>query len=111
MPTPRDHLLDEVHDRLGYQRRGLTWAKIEIALGLFAAGIGILLGGWAVHQSPAELSWGTAALGVVLFVLGGYLTLAGHRSHLYRAGVERVTLLVEEIRRVGGDTHVSQPRR
>src|SRR5690606_8413639 len=109
MPTPREHLLAEVHDRLGYRPLSRAWAKAEIALGLVAAGIGLLLGVWAVARS-AEPAWTVATLGVALFALGGYLTLAGHRSHLYQSENERLALLVEEIRRTGNDTVVSPSR-
>jgi hypothetical protein len=111
MSDPRDYLLDEIHDRLGYRRVNLVWAKVEIVLGLLAAGIGLLLGMWIVHQPLADLPWRLAVLALVLFVLGGYLTLAGHRSHLYKAANERLALLVEEIRRTGHDTQVSHGRR
>jgi protein-S-isoprenylcysteine O-methyltransferase Ste14 len=111
MPTPREHLLDELHARLGYRRMSLVWAKVEIILGLLAAIVGLALVMGAVHQPLADLPWSLAAAGVVLFVLGGYLTLAGHRSHLYKAASERMALLVEEIRRTGNDTVVSAQHR
>jgi hypothetical protein len=49
---------------------------LEILLGLFAMRIAFVL--------PSE---GLGALGVsaALFVLGGYLAMAGHRSHVYDA--------------------------
>lgn len=103
MPTPRDHLLAEVHDRLGYRPLSRAWAKVEILLGLVAAGVGLAL---AVRVEDLAL----AAVGVALFVLGGYLALAGHRSHLYQSENERLVLLIEDLRRMGNDTQVS-PRR
>lgn len=103
MPTPRHPLLDEVHDRLGYRPLSRAWAKVEILLGLVSAGVGLAL---AVRVEDLAL----AAGGVALFVLGGYLTLAGHRSHLYQSENERLALLIEELRRMGNDTQVS-PRR
>lgn len=58
----------------------LWWSKIEILFGLGSAGLGIA---WA---GEADLrSWLTPAL----CSLGGYLALAGHRSHLYDAMVRR----------------------
>jgi hypothetical protein len=58
----------------------LWWSKLEILFGLGSAGIGIA---WA---GEADLrSWLTPAL----CSLGGYLALAGHRSHLYDAMVRR----------------------
>jgi len=103
MPTPRHPLLAEVHDRLGYRPLSRAWAKVELLLGLAAAGVGLAL---AVRVEDLAL----AAGGVALFVLGGYLTLAGHRSHLYQSENERLALLIEELRRMGNDTQVS-PRR
>jgi hypothetical protein len=94
----RDPLTAELHQRLGYRRLSRGWAKAEILLGLLAAGTGLLLGQYAVAQpSP---SWELAAAGLGLFVLGGYLALAGHRSHLYQSANERLALLVEEIRQL-----------
>ncbi len=89
-------LTAEVHRRLGYRRLSRGWAKAEILLGLTAAGIGLLLGHYAV--SGPTFFWELAAPGLVLFVLGGYLALAGHRSHLYQSSTEQLVLLVEEIR-------------
>lgn len=100
MAHPREHLLDDLHARLGYRRMNLVWAKAEIGLGLFALALGLAL----LVKTTGELY---AALGIALFVLGGYLTLAGHRSHLYKAASERMALLVEEIRRTGTDTVVN----
>jgi hypothetical protein len=90
------NIADEVHQRLGYRRLNKAWAKLEILLGLLAAGGGILFG---LRQ---DASWEVIAAGLVLFALGGYLALAGHRSHLYQSSNDRVALLVEEIRRAKG---------
>lgn len=103
MPTPREHLLAEVRSRLGYQNRGLLWAKIEILLGLLAVGIAAIL--------AREPSWIQGTLAVLLLMLGGYLTLAGHRSHLYQCATEQTALLIEEIRRLDNDTQVLNQRR
>jgi hypothetical protein len=89
-------LTAEIHRRLGYRRLSRAWAKVEILLGLLAAGIGLFLGHFAVSQSAS--TWELAAAGLALFVLGGYLALAGHRSHLYQSSTEQLVLLVEEIR-------------
>jgi hypothetical protein len=94
----RNHVTAEVHQRLGYRRLSRAWAKMEIVLGLTAAGIGMLLGVFAVGQS--EPAWVLATGGLALFVLGGYLALAGHRSHLYQSSTEQLVLLVEEIRQI-----------
>jgi hypothetical protein len=89
----------ELLARLGYNPLSRTWAKVEILLGLTAFGIGVLLGQWTLSRPAAEIAWGLAAAALALIVLGGYLTLAGHRSHLYQSSNERTALLIEEIRR------------
>jgi hypothetical protein len=68
-----------------YRETGLkplnpVWAKLEIALGLVAAGAGQVL----ITRGPDAAA--PLAAGVLLFALGGYLALAGHRSHLYQSG-------------------------
>jgi hypothetical protein len=73
------------------------WANLEIVLGLFAVGIALLLGGWAVSRPTPEIDWRVAPVTLVLFVLGGYLTLAGHRCHLYQVANETTTNLLIEI--------------
>jgi hypothetical protein len=92
----RDQLAAEIHQRLGYRRLNRGWAKVEILLGLAVAGAGLMLGPFALAQ-PEPL-WALAAACLALFVLGGYLALAGHRSHLYQSSTEQLSLLVEEIR-------------
>ncbi len=93
--------LAQLHDALGYKPLRRTWAKLELLLGLSAAGIGLLLGTWAVSR-PAEIEWPFAVIGLVLFVLGGYLALAGHRSHLYQSNNELTALLLDHLRRLEG---------
>ncbi len=88
---------EELLRRLAYKPLSRVWAKAEILLGLAAAGGGLLLGGWAVVQISIDLV--IAGAGLVLFVLGGYLALAGNRSHLYQSNNELVAYLVEEIHR------------
>jgi hypothetical protein len=61
---------------LGLKRLRPAWAKGEIALGLAVASVGLK----GLASSSAE-AW----LGGTLFVLGGYLAMAGHRSYLYLA--------------------------
>jgi hypothetical protein len=87
--------------RLGYRPLNRTWAKVEILLGLAAAGAGLLLGQWAVVQG-VKIEWGLLVGSLALFVLGWYLALAGHRSHLYQSSNELRAYLVEEIHRLKG---------
>ena len=96
---PSDQQVSELHARLGYQRLSRVWAKIELFAGLTAAGSGLLLGDWALVQPPAEPKWEVVAGGLVLFVLGSYLALAGHRSHLYQSNNELIAYLADEVRR------------
>src|SRR5689334_10144876 len=92
----RDQLRAEVHDRLGYRRLNRGWAKAEILLGLTAAGAGLFLLTHARLETSDAL-WSRLA-GLALFVLGGCLAVAGHRSHLYPSSPDRLLLLVEELR-------------
>jgi hypothetical protein len=88
----------DLYARLGYRRHGLGWPKVEILLGLTGAGLGMLLGGRLVVAGD----WSLAAAALALFVLGGYLALAGHRSHLYQASNELAAFLADEIRQSKG---------
>src|ERR1043166_2501766 len=88
-----------LHAALGHKPLNRTWAKGEILLGLFAAGVGILVGEWAVTR-PVEVELSAAAASVFLFALGGYLALAGSRSHLYQSSNELTAFLLEELHRL-----------
>jgi hypothetical protein len=90
----------DLYARLGYKPLGRAWAKVEILLGLGAVGLGFLLGSWAVTRPAPEPDWGLAGVALALLVLGGYLALAGHRSHLYQSNNELTACLLEEIRRL-----------
>jgi hypothetical protein len=90
----------ELRARLGYKPLSRTWAKIEIVLGLSAVGVGLLLGDWELSRPLVEVRWGLGVAALALFVLGGYLAMAGHRSHLYQSSNEMTAYLIEEIRRL-----------
>ena len=79
-----DHLT-ALHRDLGWRRLSPVWAKLEILFGLTAAASGLLLGIWVVVRSSPETAWPSIAASVALQVLGVYLALAGHRSHLYQS--------------------------
>jgi hypothetical protein len=79
------------------QQFGGIWAKAEIFLGLTAAGCGLFLGVWLLSRPTGEIDWPLTAGALALFVLGGYLTLAGHRSHLYRSNLLLEARLAEKI--------------
>jgi hypothetical protein len=82
------------------RRFGGAWAKTEIFLGLAAAGVGLFLGHWLLARPSAELAWGLLSAALALFVLGGYLALAGHRSHLYRSNMQTAASLAAAIHRL-----------
>jgi hypothetical protein len=90
--------LAELHTVLGYKRLNRTWAKLEILLGLTATGGGLLLGGYWLTRTGPMTTWLFPVAGLALFVLGSYLAMAGHRSHLYQSGNERTAYLAELIR-------------
>jgi hypothetical protein len=94
----KERALSHLREALGYRPLTRPWAKAEILLGLLAVGLGVFLGDWAVSRAGDGPAWFPAAAGLLLFVLGGYLALAGHRSHLYQSGNELAAYLAEEIR-------------
>ncbi len=93
----KQQALSELHASLGYKRLNRTWAKLEILFGLLAAGAGLLLDGYWLARTGPMTTWLVPAAGLALFVLGGYLALAGHRSHLYQSANERTAYLAEII--------------
>lgn len=90
--------LSDLHAHLGYKRLNRVWAKLEILFGLSAAGAGLLLADWVLARSRADVEWLLPFSGLALFVFGGYLAMAGHRSHLYQSGNERTAYLANIIR-------------
>ena len=96
MPNSKKEIAD-LHAKLGYKPLNRTWAKLEILLGLAAAGAGLLLGDWTLAREMNNLGWQFAAAALALFVLGGYLALAGRRSHLYQSSNELTAHLAATI--------------
>lgn len=95
--TPHSATLDAAANPLGYQRLSPHWAKAEIVLGLTAAGVGLFLDrllGQPTGITPAAQTLGQLAL----FILGGYLTLAGQRSHVYQSLNQQTTALLQQLR-------------
>lgn len=90
----------ELLQGLRYRPLNRTWAKMEILLGLTATGLGLFLGDWAISSGASGVEWEFVAGALALFVLGSYLTLAGHRSHLYQSSNELTAYLIAEIRRL-----------
>jgi hypothetical protein len=84
MPLP-PAAVERLHRDLGLKRLNRTWAKAEIVLGLVGVAAG-LLAAFETYAAPrAERTAAGPAAFVALTVLGGYLALAGHRSHLYQS--------------------------
>jgi len=63
--------INRLHEDLGFQRLNPVWAKLEILIGLAMVG--------------GSLRMPEAIPAVGLFTLGGYLAMAGSRSHLYQS--------------------------
>lgn len=91
MPAPDDPLA-RFYRETSFKPLNPVWAKVEIGLGLLAVGFALFL----LARGPAEVPY--LAAGILLFVLGGYLTLAGHRSHLYQSNNRLAAYLAELIR-------------
>lgn len=96
----QDERLASLQATLGYKPLHRGWAKLEIWFGLVAVGVGLLLSQWGIKTPAIEEGTGFILAGLVLFILGGYLAMAGHRSHLYQSQNEGVALLLEEIHRL-----------
>ena len=88
--------LERLHAELRFRRLNPLWAKLEIVLGLLGVSCGLFLGNWLVTRP--ELALVMLGGSLVLFILGGYLTLAGHRSHLYQSNNLLTAYLAELIR-------------
>ena len=109
MSTPAsDDPLGRLRRDLGLKPLSHGWAKTEIFLGLAVAVAG-LFGG--MHSVAYEARMGepdawTAWVGHgALVTLGGYLALAGHRSHLYQSNNRLAAHLAELIR----NNHTTPP--
>ena len=81
--------IDDLLKELGFARLSPAWAKAEIVLGLSAAAVGLRL-------LQGELA--IAIAGGALFVLGGYLAMAGHHSHLYQSMNKLTACIIARIR-------------
>ena len=109
MPPPEiDAEQSRMLARLGWTDHPFwkVWAKLEIGLGLLAVASGFIgAARLAVVEARTQfdMPWVAWAGQAALIVLGGYLALAGHRSHLYQSNNRLAAYLSELIR--------SQPRR
>ena len=96
MPEPLADESARLHAATGFKRLNPVAAKAEILLGLIAAGCGLLLEFRAARSDDLNLP--LVAAGLALFVLGGYLALAGHRSHLYQSNTRLAAYLAGVVR-------------
>ncbi len=90
--------LERLHEVLQLRRLNPVWAKCEIVLGLAAVGVGSFIGmGLAVRANPSPdvVEW---LAPLALFTFGGYLALAGHRSHIYQSSNALVAYLAGPLR-------------
>jgi hypothetical protein len=93
--------MEEFLAEAGLKKLSKTWAKLEIVVGLLAAATGLLAGQWALVATGTP-DWVWVAGGVLLFSLGGYLALAGNRSHLYQSNNYLAAMLLEAVRKSKG---------
>lgn len=90
--------LERLRRDLGLKRLSAVWAKLEILIGLLAAAVGgVVAVRLAARPETSVPEWAWLAP-VLLVALGGYLALAGHRSHLYQSNNRLVAHLAELIR-------------
>ncbi|MCE9564248.1 MAG: hypothetical protein K8U57_19565 [Planctomycetes bacterium] len=94
-----DDPLDRLHHDLGFKPLNPLWAKLEIVLGLLGVAVGLMMGMQLAVRPEAEVS-PSAWLGPMLLItLGGYLTLAGQRSHQYQSNNRLAAHLADLIRK------------
>lgn len=82
-PPSADEL--RLYQDLGWHRPNLAWAKLEILLGLISVSGGHLLSIYTIVHAGPTWFWLFLLGSLLLQSLGGYLALAGHRSHVYQS--------------------------
>lgn len=94
--------LERLHRDLNHRWLNPWWAKFEIVLGLAGIAMAMIAGleiGFQRASHPENATHPAMWLGpAVIFVLGGYLALAGHRSHLYQSNNRLAAYLAGLIR-------------
>jgi hypothetical protein len=70
---------------LGLKPLSPAWAKAEIFLGIASVSAGHLCGIYAIVHLAEAAFWALIVASLLLQTLGGYLGLAGHRSHVYQS--------------------------
>lgn len=97
MPAPEVDV-NTVLAKGGFKKLNKPLAKLEIVFGLLAVAVGFLVSQWTLFKM-SEPDWLWLAGGILLFVFGGYLAMAGHRSHLYQSNNRLTALLLQELSR------------
>jgi len=93
-----DEALARLYRDLNHKWLNPWWAKFEICLGLLGVAVGFV-GGTVLARRPENEVPEWAWFGpIILIVLGGYLALAGHRSHLYQSNNRLAAYLAGLIR-------------
>ncbi|MDX1945858.1 MAG: hypothetical protein SFU86_10715 [Pirellulaceae bacterium] len=90
-----------LHEELGLKRLSPGWAKGEIFLGLATLAAGNLAGVFAIVRLEGGQLGAVLAASIVLQTLGGYLAMAGHRSHLYQSQNKLTAWLADRIKKEG----------
>jgi hypothetical protein len=85
LPDPLAQELNELHAVTGFKRLNPIWAKLEILFGLACAALGMIFALNLSHRADATVQLSEWLAPTALFILGFYLALAGHRSHLYQS--------------------------
>jgi hypothetical protein len=86
---------DHLRAALGLKRLSPRWAKAEIFIGLACVWLSFHVAG--ILGGSAD-SFGNAIISLPLFVFGGYLAMAGSRSHLYQSNNKLIAFLSDQIR-------------
>jgi hypothetical protein len=82
---PIRDLEDRFYDELGLKRLNPAWAKTEIFVGLAVVSAGHLVGVYSIVHGRGLTFWTMMTVSLLCQSLGGYLALAGHRSHVYQS--------------------------
>ncbi len=99
MPDHRaPDLENRFYEELGLARLSPAWAKAEILLGLAAVSAGHLCGIYAIVHLSGQTFWTMLVASLLLQTVGGYLALAGHRSHVYQSQNKLVVWLATHVR-------------
>jgi len=105
--------LDRLYRDLGFQPLSHWWGRGEMLIGLLGMATSVcimlflaveILHGTGSKDTVADRFFGGPAVGAIfLFALGGYLTLAGHRRHIYESN-DRLTAYLADLLRGPGRT-------